>query len=227
MIYGLQRSGTNYIETLLPHNFKDISLENVAYHRSLPLHKHFRPHSMMYCVPEPKYLHNFQYAHFDEFDAHVKKLTGKDQLHYIVVVKEPYSWYISYCELARKNKWPTYMPKWANQHYVIDYSLFCKKWIEFRKQAPDKILLLRYEDILKDLSGNLELIRNQFDLEKIHQEYQNFSKVNMSKKFTSSRRNYYLKKEYLNLLSDEELFVLTENLDEAVVKELGYELERR
>ncbi|MCB9285597.1 MAG: sulfotransferase domain-containing protein [Lewinellaceae bacterium] len=227
MVYGLQRSGTNYVETLLPHNFKDISLENMGYPRSLPVHKHFRLYDEMYYVPEQKYLNNFHYPHFDDFDAHVKRLTGKDELHYVVVVKEPYSWYISYCNLARKNRWPSYLPKWANQHYMIDYSLFCKKWLEFRREAPEKILLLRYEDILKDLPGNLEKVRAQFGLEKIREEYQNFSKVDMSKRFTSTRRNYYLKKEFLNLFTDEELYVLTENLDQAVVEELGYELVRR
>ena len=227
MVYGLQRSGTNYVETLLPHNFRDISLENVAYHRSLPLHKHFRPYDEMYYVPEPKYLNNFSYPHFDDFDAHVKRLTGKEELFYVVVVKEPYSWYISYCKLARKNRWPSYMPKWANQHYMVDYSLFCKKWLDFRRQAPEKVVILRYEDILKDMSGKLEDIRTRFGLEKVHEEYQNFSKVNMSKKFTSTRRNYYLNKEFLDLFSDEELFVITENLEAGVVEELGYELIRR
>jgi hypothetical protein len=227
LVYGLQRSGTNYVETLLPNNFKDVSLENVAYHRSLPLHKHFRPYEQMAFVPEPKYMHNFRYPAFSDFNAHACRLTGKEELHYVVVVKEPYSWYISYCKLAKKNNWPTYMPKWANQHYMTDYSMFCRKWLNFRKEAPEKIVILRYEDLLQDFAGNLEKVRSQFGLEKVVKEYQDFSKVNMSRKFTDKRRNYYLNKKFLELLADEELFVLTENLDPSVVEELGYELIRK
>jgi hypothetical protein len=227
MVYGLQRSGTNYMEKLLPSNFKDVHLENVAYHRSLPLHKHFRLYDEMYYVPEPKYLNNFSYPSFSDLDAHVQRLTGKEILHYVVVVKEPYSWYISYCKLAQKNNWPTYMKKWANQHYMIDYSLFVRKWLDFQAEAPDKVVVLRYEDLLADLEGSLEQIRTKFGLEMKHDSYQNFSKVNMSKKFGEKRRQYYLNKEFLNLLTDEELYVLTENLDPTVVEELNYELFRR
>lgn len=223
LLYGLQRSGTNYMETLLPHNFSNVALLNQAFARSLPLHKHFRPYDEKWFVPEPKYLNQFQYPSFEDFDRHCQELTGAQDLGYITIVKEPYSWYISYCKLARKNRWPSYMHKWTNQHYMIEYSLFCKKWIDFRDQAPDKVALIRYEDVLKDLPGTLDSLREKFGLEKKQADYQNFSKVNMSRTFSVRRRNYYMKKQFMEQFSQEELFLLTHHLDAGVAKALGYE----
>ncbi len=51
MVYGLQRSGTNWLEKLIDLNFVDVSRENVGYARSLPLHKHFRLYDEMTFVP--------------------------------------------------------------------------------------------------------------------------------------------------------------------------------
>ena len=224
LVYGLQRSGTNYLETLLPNNFKDVSMENMGFARSLPVHKHFRPYDEKWFVPEPKYLNNFFYPHFSDFDAHVRRLTGKEPLHYVVTVKEPFSWYVSYCKEAGKSRWPSLVRKGLSQHYMIEYSLFCRKWLDFRGEAPAQVIILRYEDLLKDLAGSLDRVREQFGLEKAHETYQDFSKVNKSSRFSLKRRTYYLNKQFLDLFSKEDLFLLRENLNPDVVKELGYEL---
>ena len=99
--YGLQRSGTNYTRALIENNFSNVLFHNNEYTRSLPLQKHFRLHSNMNFVPEPKYLHNFKYETFADFDSHVKRISEQDSLGYIVTVKEPYSWYIS---IVKKRK---------------------------------------------------------------------------------------------------------------------------
>lgn len=227
LVYGLQRSGTNYIEALLPQNFKDISLENKGFCRSLPIHKHFRLYDQKWLVPEPKYLNNFYYPHFSDFESHVRRLTGKDDLRYVVIMKEPYSWYISYCGEARKSRWPTLVRKGISQHYMIEYTLFYKKWLEFHKESPEKIMLIRYEDLLKDFTGTLDRLRDQFGLEKINQEYQNISKVNKSKAFSLKRLDYYLNKQYYDLFTEEDLFLITENMDPEVISALGYSLKRQ
>ena len=224
LIYGLQRSGTNWLEYLVEENFPEVQRENIAYARSLPVHKHFRPYDEMYYVPEPKYLNNFSYPHFSDFDQHVQRIIGREPHAYLVITKEPYSWYISYCNLAKKTGWKSYMKKWINNHYLVDYSLFCRKWLAFAKEAPEKVLMLRYEDFLANFQQELQKIADHFGLRVPAGGFQNLKKVPMSKKFTESRKTYYMEKQFLDRFSDEELLVINENLDRQVVEELGYEL---
>jgi len=227
LVYGLQRSGTTYLEKLLTLNFRKLALKNNAYVRSLPLHKHFRLYDEKYLVPEPKYLNNFHYSSFSDFDAHVKRIAKLEESGYIVITKEPYSWYISYCRLAKKTGWKTYMKKWINNHYVLEYNLFCRKWLDFQNEAPDKVLLIRYEDLLNDFDKVLDGIRDNFGLTKAQEFYNNLDKVPMSKKFSLKRRNYYKEGRFTDQFNDDELLVLSENLDQSVVEELGYKIVRR
>lgn len=224
LLFGLQRSGTNYTETLIRENLDGFRFHNDSYARSLPLHKHFRLYDNMAFVPEPKYLNPFHYPSFAAFDGHIKELTGVENMGYIVVVKEPYSWYISVCKEAEKSKWPGHMKKHANNRYMVDYSLFCGKWLEFIKEAPDRILLVRYEDVLADLPGKLEEIRTKFDLTQKQDPYQNVSKVFKSKRFTLKRKKYYDKGDFASMFPVDHLRVLTGNLDRAVIEELGYQV---
>lgn len=223
MVYGLQRSATNYLEQLVNRNFK-IEQKNNGFARSLPVHKHFRLYDDMSFAPEPKYLNNFHHPSFASFDEDVKRLTGSEDLAYLVISKEPYSWYLSYYNEAKRNKWPYCVKNGVNSHFMVDYSLFYGKWLGFKDEAPNKVYMLRYEDLLTELEDTLERIRSHFGFEKLHAEYENPSKVPMSKKFTDEKKEYYQKRKYLDRFGEEELWLLRENLDKEVVKKLGYEL---
>ena len=139
LLYGLQRSGTNYLETLMNNNF-EVNFEMDHYTYSLPIHKHFRPYSKPWFFPHLPLLHDFHYDTFDEFDAHCKRLTQKDELNYIVISKEPYSWYLSFNRFAARVKMVYHMKKKdVNHHYLIDYSLYFEKWLKFMEQRPQNI----------------------------------------------------------------------------------------
>ncbi|MCF8304682.1 MAG: sulfotransferase [Bacteroidales bacterium] len=233
MLYGLQRTGTNYLETLLPNNFKNIELLNDGSARSLPVHKHFRLYDEQFCVPEPKYYNNFKYESFSELQNHVTQLTGVKEVNYIVAVRNPYNWYLSYRRLARKNvslfnknKWFNYVRRDENPHFMIDFNLFYKKWLAFQEQDPGRIMLVRHEDMLNDVEQVLNTISDKFHLEKKSDRYLDSDKVNMSKKFTAKKRSYYLENKFLKEFGKKELEILTAHLEKEVITKLGYELQQ-
>ena len=224
LLYGLQRSGTNYLTTLLETNFEArVVIDDYTY--SLPIHKHFRPYSKPWFFSHLNLLHDFHYETFNDFDAHCSRLKGKKDINYLVIAKEPYSWYFSFNRFARKEKIFYFMKKkYLNHLYMIEYSNYFRKWLEFRDQAPDRIKIVRYEDLLMNLDKSLDDIRNSFDLQKKAEAYQNVSKVGMSKKFTESDRQKYLEGKFHKKFTDEQLLLISEHLDNKVVEQLGYQV---
>lgn len=219
MHYGLQRSGTNFLETLLKHNYK-IRFLNQERDRSAPTHKHWRLYDDKSIIPEPQY-HN---------DARVRDFAALEAMFaaapdgYLVTSKDPYSWYTSYLRWAKRCNWEP-----VPHHYIREYNLFYGKFLELAGQT-DKILFVRYADMVRDPEAVLGGLEERLDLEKswlARFGLRVASKVPKSVEFTPERRAYYLEERYLDELSDGELHFLNQELDEAVARGLGYEIHRR
>ena len=84
--YGLQRSGTNFLESLLKKNFK-VSIPNLRKEREHPLQKHFRLYDDKTKIPEPKYYNKITYENFKEFE---KSLDLSKEIQGIIIIsKDP------------------------------------------------------------------------------------------------------------------------------------------
>ncbi|HMB00163.1 MAG TPA: sulfotransferase [Spirochaetota bacterium] len=234
MLYGLHRTGTNYAQKIIEKNFSDINFLNDGYARSLPVHKHFRLYKEQYYIPEPCYFNNFHYSSLAELEEHITRLTNARHVNFIVTVRNPFSWYLSYCKMARryarwwrKNKWINFQKNRLNPHYMIDYNLFYSKWTDFYRHNPDRIFLIRQEDILQDMKMIMNRLKDKFNLKlKPHKKkgFKDTKKVYMSKQFTEKKRSAYLSKTFLNKYSKQDLMILNEHLNQAMLKQLGYTL---
>jgi hypothetical protein len=223
ILYGMQRTGSNYIQQVLLQNYENIRFFNSGFARCLPTHKHFRLYDEKVIIPDVRYYNSFTYRGFAAFKEHVEQVAGQQIDLFVVCIKDPYSWYISYKKHARKNKY-TYFRKALNSHYIIDYNLFYRNWFDFSREAPDKVMLLRYEDFLGDLDGKLQEIAGHYGLERAAGSSVNPDKVPMSKRFTAERASYYRNSKYLDLISERELSIIQHLLDPEVFHELGYEI---
>ena len=156
MHYGLQRSGTNFLETLLKKNFR-VNIPNLRKEREHPLQKHFRLYHDKTKIPEPKYYNEYTYDHFKEFEhsLDLEKANG-----IIIISKDPYSWLLSYEIWANKCSWPI-----PNYSYMEEYNLFLTKWREFENQT-DKIIFIRYIDLLEKPEEILNQIQEKFELKR-------------------------------------------------------------
>lgn len=223
LLYGMQRTGSNYLQQVLLQNFKDLRFYNNAYARCLPSHKHFRLYDEKAIIPDPRFYNSFTYSRFEEFKEHAGKVSEREIRIFIVCIKDPYSWYLSYKKHARKNKF-TYFKRSLNSHYLIDYNLFYRKWLDFSMEAPDEVLVFKYEDLIEDLEGSLLRIGKKFNLERSTEEIVNPAKVNMNRAFTTARSVYYKEKKYLDLISEQEKSVIRHLLDPELISLTGYQI---
>ena len=225
LLYGMQRSGSNYTHQLLLLNFQHMHFYNQAFSRCLPTHKHFRLYDEKSAIPDARFYNTFTYRNYRDFKAHVGQITGKEINIFIVVIKDPYSWYLSYKRHARKNRY-SYFKRSLNSHFLMDYNLFYRKWLDFSMEAPQDVLLLRYEDLIEDLDASLVRIAAKFSLERSSDAIENPSKVHMNREFTRARSAFYKEKKYLELFSERDKSVIRHLLDPELITGLNYQIIR-
>lgn len=224
MIYGLQRSGTNYTEALILENFKNVAFWNEHYPKSLPTHKHFRLYDQKHLVPSLYYLNEFFYPSFSDFDQHVSSLTKKEGLKYVIVVKDPYGWYKSYLRYAHRTKEVNFLKKDANGQFMLEWNLFHKKWLDFAEEAPERVHIVRYKDLLSNFEESLELMQQTLALTPKESTWYNPKSVGMSKRFSLQRKDYYTKGAYLEEIEPLHFRVITEMIDPEVCSKLNFDL---
>lgn len=222
MIYGLERSGTNFSEATILENFKNVTFWNEHYPDCLPTHKHFRLYDEKHFIPITQFLNPFIFNCFNDFDSKVSELTQKQNLNYLIVVKDPYAWYQSFMKLATKGRYIPVRTKIANGQFILDWNCFYKKWIGFRNEAPQRIYILRYEDLISKTDDSLKAIQAVFNLTAKSDEWVLPEKVGMSKKFNAKRLLYYKQESYMDILPPTHMRVISEMLDIDVLQALGY-----
>lgn len=221
ILYGMQRTGSNYIEQLIVQNFKNVEFFNDNHSRCLPTHKHFRLYDEKSIIPSALYYNSFIYRDFTDFKKHVQQIVGQEIKLFVVIIKNPFSWYLSYKKHAKKNGYD-FFKKSINSHYIIDYNLFYTKWISFFKQAPNDVLLVKYEDVLNELPSFLSNISKKFDLKMVSSKVHNPDKVRMSKRFSASEAAYYKKEKYINQITSQDKKVIMNLLDKDLISLYNY-----
>ena len=214
--YGLQRSGTNFLETLLKKNYQVRFLNNKEDRRS-PLQKHCRLYKNKNIIPHPKFSNEIILDTFDQFESLLNVIPD----YYLIISKDPYSWYISYLNWAKKCNWPK-----VSHHYIEEYNLFYKTFMEFSFQS-NKFIFIRYLDLIQntnefldDLEKNIILRKKIFSKLKLY----NPTKISHSSIFTEDKKSYYINEEYLKYYKAENLQILNTLLDPKLISFLGYEL---
>ena len=218
LLYGLQRSGTNFLETLLKKTFKVQFLNNED--RSSILQKHCRIYSNKKIIPEPQYYNELSIVSFESF---LNQLTSSSIPSSIIVIsKDPYSWYLSYLRWGAKCNWPN-----VSHHYVEEYNMFYNMWVKFSEQT-DIIHFIRYVDLISDQNNVILKLKDHFGYE-YNNSLMNYlgifnriNKVPQSSTFTDKKKNYYLNKEYLNGYDQIEFDKINQLIDEKLLSSLGY-----
>lgn len=214
--YGLQRSGTNLLETLLKKNYR-ICFLNSDKDRSSPLQKHCRLYANKKIIPEPNYSNEIVVESFNQFESLFEVVPD----YYLIISKDPYSWYLSYKKWAAKCKWPV-----PNHHYIEEYNLFYGLFSDLASQS-DKFTFVKYIDLIKGVDDVQNYLEKKLSLKR--KWFSKLSKglprtVAHSDIFTNEKRDYYLNERYLEQYSSEDIETLNKFLDFRVVASLGYEL---
>ncbi len=218
LIYGLQRSGTNFLEKLLSKNFRiKMPVQNKVRHH--PIHKHFRLYDQKNHIPESKFLNALR---FNSFDDYLKSLEINFEIKGVIIIsKDPYSWLISYKNWGKKHNWPI-----VKHHYIEEYNFFYEKWMDF-SQEDERILHIRYSDLLLNTHLTLNKISVKLELQnkfstKVFGELNKVQKVKESGKFTSQKFKYYKNKEYMSSYSKESLKTTNSLINKIFIEKLCY-----
>ncbi len=211
LLYGLQRSGTNFLKSLIHLNYPDCRFGNGAVRNAVD-HKHFRLYDNKEIIPEPQFENQMYFPSFPDFE---NALQLQPDI-YLVISKDPYSWFVSYTKWSQKNNWPPHA-----YHYIEEYNLFYGKWMEFSKQT-NKILFIRYVDLLQEPLRELHKIANTLQIAPVDQ-MKTAKKVYASRKFTGAKKEEFLKNEHLAKISAEDLQMINIKLNTNLMAFLGYD----
>ena len=219
LLYGLQRTGTTFLQSLLEQNFGNIAFVNGP-DRNRHSHKHFRPCGGTDAVPEPQFAHDFKITSLADLESALTPDEAPD--YYLVLAKDPYSWYVSYRRWAQINRWPR-----PDHHYICEWNLFYGRWWEWATAEPRRVLFVRYEDLIRDGLGQLQALADRCGLSLPPDPVTRLDRVAESRTFSASRRSHYLSAGYLESLWPRELAELNAQLDRGLVDGLEYELVSR
>lgn len=215
LLYGLQRSGTNYLETLINLNFPDCNFLN-GESRNEITHKHFRLYDNKKMIPEPQFNNNLSFKNFPEFEN--KLPPNKIPELYIIVSKDPYSWFVSYRNWSKKNNWPN-----PDYHYIEEYNLFYGKWMAFDEENK-RIIFIQYAEALTNPERVLQKIAHALNLP-VREKIKTTKKVYASRRFTSDKKDAFLHKSYLQKIAPEDFVTINTLLDTGLLSKLGYQIE--
>ncbi len=213
--YGLQRSGTNFLQALLNKKYRVRFLNKKKDYRS-PLQKHFRLYDNKDIVPVSQYRNDIGVKDFEEFEQLFEIVPN----YYLIISKDPYSWFLSYSNWAKKCNWAA-----ATHHYIEEYNLFYGKWLQFSHQT-DKIIFIKYIELLRNTNLELHRLEGKMNLQKkllANLFSSEVDKVPQSSSFTNERQAYYINELYLKKYSLAALQTLNRHLDSQVISLLGYE----
>ncbi len=179
------------------------------------MQKHFRLYDEKHLVPEPQYRNELYVRNFEEFE---NVLEIKPDF-YVVISKDPFSWLLSYRKWVEKCSWPQ-----VQHHYLMEYNLFYKKWLEFARQS-DRIFFVTYRDLIVNHRPVLARLESAMELKprRFRWLFQpTMNQVPHSNRFDDERRDFYIHQEFLKQYSDEERSQLNQMIDHAMLCELGY-----
>lgn len=213
LMYGLQRSGTNYFEALMHLNYPDALFLNGEL-RSGITHKHFRLYPDKNIIPEPQFANTLILPDLASFE---KQLPFAAPDLYVVISKDPIGWFTSYQRWSKKNNWPK-----VSHHYIEEYNLFYGMWMQYAASGGH-ILFIQYDTLLRTPDVVLKMVAEQLGYP-VRKAITNTKKVYASKRFTQKKKQEILGGAYRQSLSEEMVQEIKQKVDPSVLSFLGYSL---
>ena len=213
VVHGLERTGTGFCTELIRRNLENILIDDS--------HKH---------------------EYFDE-DRQTGRFpwyyVGSSLIKYIICVRHPYSWFLSYKSHHSKRctgRIPgmTMLTHHCDEgnlrHYIATFNNLYSNWISKCSKLYD-YTIVRYEDILERPKESMIQLCLSLDLDtkdsftEVKEYINNYSGHEALPDGSFSRKDYYLKREYMNDLSPENKATINKLIDKDLISTLGYSLD--
>lgn len=199
-IFGIERSGTNYLQKLLQMNFNDLLVFTNGFGW-----KHGKPQD-----PD-KWIKSKECLEKDYFSFLRKENKSID---FIVIIKDPYYWHNSIKKFAKQ--------KYDFHQQFTKYNTLYGAYIDLLENNTPffkRGLYMRYEDILKNPGLALEKIQEFYGYESHNGGWFNPVKVFMSPDFGEERKKFYFKPPPLD---KSQIHKINKMIDDKIFKYYGY-----
>jgi hypothetical protein len=223
-LFGLQRSGTNYIKWLIESNFKEVNVLQNGLGR-----KHFPPLEKIDW--KGKEWNNFCSPKYSNQEIkEIYKAYLNDRLFFILAVKDPFAWFISFLKHIKIEINEENIDK-GIKNYINLWNTRNKEFLNINNlKEYKKVKLVKYEELICDCPKILEEFRSCFNLEKRYDDWQNTCfRTNMGGEFSVKTLNFpfdasfYREKRYMNFFSKEQIKLINRLLDKQLINALKYE----
>jgi len=221
---GIERSGTNYIQWLIINNFKDVIVvvkdkhyppkgimseiewNNPDFKFTDHQKKRINQYSNEISVIKQRGLPPFCFASegikpprlnivSHAIEKHVKNAILNKNINFLVNVKNPYGWHLSY-----SNRWKKVPFGSATNHWNNLYS----KWVGFNNNFLDITLIIKREDTLRNFEKILQKIEQKFDLKRKNKNFVNINNI-LGPIGKASKKNFDKRKFYMDELYIDDL----------------------
>ena len=216
LLYGLQRSGTNYVEKIVAKNIPEIRFVNDRRDRSSPLNKHFRLYRDKAYIPTDQYRTEDVVERYDQLIDTVMRYNVTPDL-VIVVIRHPFHWYRSYLSWAELCGWDQ-----SAYAYIREWNLFYGAWESLAREAPKEVLIFRYEDVLAGYRSGVPRLCERLGIEGRDSIDTYMSKVPVSGRMTEDKIASNLRPVALSDFPKWKQKLICEILDFDLVKRMGY-----
>lgn len=228
-IYGLQRSGTNYLEWLLNKNLASVKVlvdETGWKHGYIPAT--FDVNGLNWSPPymDEQEAYNFAQRRLHRLGDLVTRLeesVKQNDLCFTFISKDPYSWYASYARFEG-------LPYSPIDPKILEYwCLLNRHWYEFSLANKDRCYFLRYADLLAEPEVTLARVCTQLNLRFSEQDFINcqdtLSMFGGQAQSGLFRSDYYQNKEYLAEFSPQDMALFATTLPPDLLAKLEYTIE--
>lgn len=225
-VQGLERSGTNYLAWLVRRNFaKAKVLVNATgwKHARIPAMIDWSGEGWEDPALDSASRHRRIADDLEELRPHLDRLKSEIRAHrlrYVVVCKNPVSWYASYARYKRVSPSPV-RRRWLNR-----WSALNGHWVEFVDRRPEQCRVFRYEDLLIRGEELLSRELSAFGIERRPGPWR--EPIRQLKPGGSLgdafEPDYYRNRSYLSHFTPRDLRRISKHVPESLVSRLGYTL---
>lgn len=203
-IRGIQRSGTNFLESIL----NDLGVKPMNYEilkRSSEAHKHFRiQDDKKTIIMDKEYMNNTYISSVEILNSLAFNNTN---IKNIVIFKDPINWLYSIARWAERCGWlddnqNLFENKKLLLAYLAEWDNFYCKWEKLNKKQNNLIMMIQWEQLCASFNENIEKIKLflNFKLKNNVLKIQNFKNINLSEKSKIQLKNDLVDKHIKDLV---------------------------
>jgi hypothetical protein len=209
-IYGLQRTGTNYVEWLIRENFCNV---HVFKEGNVLGWKHGEPPKQIDwtgknwdCQPVKKEIIESYKKSILGLEKEINKNFYEDNIIYIICTRNPYSWLYKNVNLKDIKTWNEKNKIWLNFYFS-------------KKNA----FIINHYDVIKNYNFFLEKLSKKYGLIK-NKKNKNINlklepRLKISKKIFD--KNFYQKKDYMKIIKKNDKILIKKNINKKLIFDLG------